>query len=132
MRSARLFLPLSISLFIKRVRVRDPNRGSGGTSRLITRARRGIDSPQGRRNEPFSSGTEDRRVSRDVRESTWLAQRPIACWLEQTRYVSAHRMGGPPHEIGYLAAALGAFAPYFERPCLRSLTPPASSAPRTM
>ena len=29
-------------------------------------------------------------------------------------------------------AALGRFAPYFERACLRSLTPAVSSAPRTM
>src|SRR5207302_8420942 len=45
MRSARLFLPLTISLFMKRVSVRDPKRGSGGTSRLTTRARLGIFSP---------------------------------------------------------------------------------------
>src|SRR5438067_12142299 len=64
MRSARLFLPLSISLFMKRVSVRLPNRGSGGTSRFTTRARRGmLESPfeRSKRNEPCSSGTEDRR-----------------------------------------------------------------------
>src|SRR5438445_12373465 len=54
----------------------------------------------------------------------------------QARYVSAPKglktFGKPPHETGYLAGAFGAFAPYFDRPCLRSFTPPASSAPRTM
>src|SRR5215471_13318556 len=39
-------------------------------------------------------------------------------------------VGPPPY--GYREAALGAFAPYLDRPCLRSFTPPASSAPRTM
>src|SRR5881296_3005374 len=32
----------------------------------------------------------------------------------------------------FAAAALGRFAPYFERPCLRFSTPAASSVPRTM
>src|ERR1043165_4022061 len=45
MRSATDFLPLSISLFMNRVRVRLPYLGSGGTSRFITRARRGMESP---------------------------------------------------------------------------------------
>src|SRR5215475_6064133 len=129
MRSARLFFPLSIILFMKRVRVRLPKRGSGGTSRLITRARRGMDSPQSGTSlvqavQRTGRGRERRRA---VRASTyWVAQRPIACpqCRGQTRYVSARE--GLPHEAGYLAAALGALAPYFDRPCLRSLTPPAS------
>src|SRR5215471_3777765 len=40
-RSAKLFLPLTMSLFMKRVSVRLPKRGSGATSRFSTRARRG-------------------------------------------------------------------------------------------
>jgi hypothetical protein len=33
--------------------------------------------------------------------------------------------------ILYFAGPLGRLAPYFDRPCLRSLTPAASSVPRT-
>src|SRR5216683_5828539 len=133
MRSARLFLPLSMSLFMKRVRVRLPKRGSGGTSRFTTRARRGMDTPWRFEREPFSSGTEDHRLSRAVfvQVPGWL-RGLLPAVLRADPICLGSPCGQPPHEAGYLAGALGAFAPYFDRPCLRSLTPPASSAPRTM
>lgn len=39
---------------------------------------------------------------------------------------------GAPLAAGAAAPALGRFAPYLERLCLRPLTPAVSSAPRTM
>src|SRR5438067_9671722 len=103
MRSARLFLPLSISLFMKRVSVRLPNRGSGGTSRFTTRARRGmLESPfeRSKRNEPCSSGTEDRRDGRDVRESTSWLSGLLPAVVSRFRYVSAYlSVRKPPHEL---------------------------------
>src|SRR3977135_3677970 len=78
MRSAKLFLPFSMSLFMKRVRVRLPNLGSGGTSLLTTRARLGMDSPGGRTSLVFKRYRGPPRL-RGVRADTdfGVAQRPI-------------------------------------------------------
>src|SRR5437588_12726674 len=128
MRSARLFLPLSISLFMKRVRVRLPNRGSGGTSRLTTRARRGMNSPLGvsdRKNEPCSSGTEDRRGAAFVKVPGWLLRKAYCLLLRADPIcLGLCRPQAAALNPGYLVGAFGAFAPYLDRPCLRSLTPP--------
>src|ERR1051326_2889482 len=110
---------------MNRVRVRLPYLGSGGTSRFITRARRGMVSPIER-----TSLVE--AVQRTTAHAVFV-QVPdgsVAYYLleKQAKDVSALR---PPLEC-FLAGAFGAFAPYLDRPCLRSLTPPASSAPRTM
>src|ERR1051326_8196101 len=160
--SARLFLPFIISLFMNRVSVRLPKRGSGGTSLLITRARLGTLSPFLRsraRAFPRSKWLLNTQTRQRVNALTHLrtslvqaVQRTAAfarrsCkyrllgWLKglflpqcvkQARYVIGSRLVSRRIETGYLAGAFGAFAPYLDRPCLRSLTPPASSAPRTM
>ena len=128
----------SMSLLMKRVTVRLPKRGSAGTSRLITRARRGmLNSPS---DDPGTSLVQAvQRTAASTRAFVQylpeVAQRPIACSPGRAGPICLGLLvaSGPPLErLGYLAGALGAFAPYFDRPCLRFLTPPASSAPRTM
>src|SRR5437879_12565070 len=96
MRSAKLFLPLSMSLFMKRVRVRDPKRGSGGTSLLITRARLGMDSPGGRTSLVFKRYRGPPRL-RGVRADTdfGVAQRPIPALFPKAGSICVSTPHGP-------------------------------------
>src|SRR3981081_612195 len=98
MRSARLFLPLSMSLFMKRVSVRLPKRGSGGTSRFTTRARRGMESPLRIEYEPFSSGTEDHRLGRQC-SCKYLGGSEAYCLLIRADPIClGSPFDEPPHE----------------------------------
>src|SRR5437764_7198669 len=110
MRSATAFLPDSMITFMNLERSMEPNFGSGRISRLGTSRRRGISLfllLQLARAFAFASGTTD--------------------------FWGAHLHAGfQTGAMCRLQAFLGRLAPYFERACLRSLTPCRSSEPRTM
>src|SRR4051812_29203323 len=108
MRSASDFLPFIISLFMKRVRVRLPNRGSAGTSRLITRARRGMLEVSLRRTIHGTSLVQAvQRTDRRAHQAHGVTFVQVPGWLNgllpatpspkrvgkvRTRYVSAERL----------------------------------------
>src|SRR5262245_19553027 len=103
MRSATAFLPRVISTLTNLDTSTLLNLGSGRISRFEISLRRGIS---------FGKGETGRGKGQDLRLPTVI-----------TRLRS-------PLEKGQ--AGFARFEPYFERPCLRSLTPCVSRLPRTM
>src|SRR5574343_581512 len=128
MRSATAFLPPSMITFMNLDSSTLPNLGSGRISRLGTSRRRGI----------FylylaSVGTVS-GTARAIQDSHLLDPRRTPAFgvttLDSAPRGEQHRMIQTDKSRAYLA--LGFFAPYLERACLRSFTPCKSSEPRTM
>src|SRR5450830_36994 len=118
--SATDFLPDNIRTLTNLATSWLPNFGSGRISRLGTSRRRGISIPfslqlrvQDKSLLPLADGHHSHPLTRPITD----------------RHISS---GLNPTKKNYFLAALARLAPYFERACLRSLTPWVSRAPRTM
>src|SRR5262245_17827402 len=116
MRSATAFLPSSMMTLTNLVRSELLNFGSGRISRLGTSRRRGIDFLLSSVVAPVRLNDSGHRMQ------------PHGAGLRLTRPPMCGR--NLEFQLGQLA--FGRLAPYFERDCLRSLTPWVSSEPRTM
>src|SRR5690606_1579770 len=115
--SATDFLPDSIRTLTNFATSTLPNFGSGRISRFGTSRRRGI-------SIPFH---------------LQLSARQRLVVDSRTAIIAIHLLGpsgtntcSAKAEFDYFLAAFARFAPYFERACLRSLTPWVSREPRTM
>src|SRR5579884_143742 len=97
MRSATLFLPSRITLLMNFCTMRFPYRGSGGTSRRTTRARRGICS---------SAVPAPQRALHTVRPGRNLATWPAQLERHARRRLLAGRLGRLGAVLGPALAAL--------------------------
>src|SRR6478609_9635088 len=122
MRSATAFLPDSMMTFMNLDRSTEPNLGSGRMSRLGTSRRRGI-SLFLLLQLALASRTPGQP------QDCPLTRRPAGRHKARTRHGAGHRVDGAGWPRTKAYAFFGRLAPYFERDCLRSLTPCRSSEP---
>src|SRR6476620_10479989 len=117
--SATDFLPDSIRVLTNLATSTLPNFGSGRISRLGTSRRRGISIPF---DLQLSCSAIFAARPRPAMQTDHLLD-PLGADTCST---------GLRRKFDYFLPDLARLAPYFERACLRSLTPWVSSAPRTM